>query len=156
MIAATNLGIDDVVAVPALCLAVLALVLVPVWRRLSQQRRALAQLTAALERSEARREALADVAARGFASTVSALEFEAGVLERMLANRLSELDPQDLVGAFADLRRGIERAWAEANLLSADAVARTSAREQLNQRLGDARSVEIARLAQPEAEMRSE
>jgi hypothetical protein len=65
----------------------------------------------------------------------------------MANDRLSETKPEDLVRTLKDLQRGVERAWAEANLLSADVTARTSAREQLNGRLGDEHSAGVMRLS---------
>jgi hypothetical protein len=138
-----TISISDVVAIPALCVAVLAIVLVPLVRRQSEARAQTDELARKLRAVEDRLAALAGVTARGFASTYSTLDFVHGLAERLRQERLAELNADEVEARLSDLQRGVERAWAEANLLTNDEAARTSALEQLNGRLGNAHSAEV-------------
>jgi len=141
------LTLSDGIAPAALVVAVLAAILAGPAVRGASRRREIADLRAALRDAEDRLEALAAVTGRGFASTLSAFDFEGGLLERMLSGRMSEADADGLLRTHREMRRGVERAWAEANLLSADPAARRSAQEQLNGRLADEHSAEVIRLS---------
>jgi hypothetical protein len=140
-----TISISDVVAIPMLCIAVLAIVLVPMARRLSRTREQMDELARTLRATEDRLAALAGVTGRGFASTYSTLDFAHGMMERVRQERLAELNPDELAAHLRELRRGVERAWAEANLLTNNMPARISALGQLNGRLGDANSAEVTK-----------
>ena len=141
------LTLSDVVAPAALVVAVLAVLLAQPIGQSAKSRRERRAAGAALAETEARLAALAGVTARGFASTLSVLDFDAGVLERSLHGRINEADRDALLLTHQELRRGIERAWAEANLFSADPAARQSARDQLNVRLADDHSHSVIQLS---------
>ena len=82
---------------------------------------------------------------RGLAGTVNSLEFASGLIQRLLERR--ETDPVLALEQFAKLLRDVDRAWAEMRLLVGDRAARTSALQQLSQRLGNSETREILRRA---------
>jgi hypothetical protein len=95
-----------------------------------------------------REAALAGATARGFANAVNVDAFSMGLIERVLTDRMEEVDPRELLEAHRDLLDGVRRAWAEASVLSDDSTARDSALRQLTARLGDERSTEVVKLAE--------
>jgi nucleoside phosphorylase len=105
------------------------------------QRRGLQQVTAALE-DRIERAAIAEHAVeRGLAGTVNSLEFAAGLLQRILENR--ETDVTIALEEFHTLRRDVERAWSEIRLLAGGRAAQTSALQQLTNQLGDNATSEL-------------
>jgi nucleoside phosphorylase len=92
------------------------------------------------ERAE--RAAIAEHAVeRGLAGTVNSLEFAAGLLQRILEDR--DTDVTIAVEEFQSLRREVERAWSEMRLLAGGRTAQTSALQQLTNRLGDVATSEM-------------
>jgi type II secretory pathway pseudopilin PulG len=144
-----DITVSDALALAALCVAILAIVLAPLARRVSRTRTEVKELAARLQDTERRLSTLAALTGRGFANTHSALAFAHGVLDRARSGRLPEVDQQQLSEQLAQMRRGVERAWAEANLLSDDPALRTSAYEQLNGRLADRDTAEVKRTSGP-------
>ncbi|MGB2710845.1 MAG: hypothetical protein WBC33_04955 [Conexibacter sp.] len=139
---AGGLTLSDIAGI----VAVFGVLLAPLLAYLRWLHRQVASLTRELDAAQARAEGLAGTAARGFAKTRAALAFEASLIERLLRGRLDEVDPDEVAALLAELQRGVERAWAEASVLSGDASSQTSALQQLGGMLGDARSAEIVRL----------
>ena len=135
--------LSDIAALVAV-IGILAGPLLAYLRTLSRRTESLSrELVAAREREAA----LAGTIARGFSSAANVDAFSMGLLERVLTDRLDEVDPRELLEAHRELLDGVRRAWAEASVLSDDGVARDSALRQLEARLGDAASARIVKLA---------
>jgi hypothetical protein len=95
--------------------------------------------------SKHRRILFAGVGARGFAGTGNSLEFAAGLFERLLTDRTKEIDPQASLAAFRELRADVERARAEALLLTDDRTAQLSALNLLTYGVGDEGTEQLLR-----------
>lgn len=127
--------------------AVIGILAGPLLAYLAVLSRRTAILSREVEAARKREAALAGVIARGFASAANADAFAAGLIERVFTGRHEEVAPHEAINAHRELLRGLQRAWAEASVLSDDEVSRESALRQLAARLGDEDSVRIAELA---------
>jgi hypothetical protein len=126
--------------------AVLGILAAPLIVYLRWLHRQIVALRTEVEAARRREAALAGAVARGFASTASVLAFEAGVIERVLTGRLEEVDSKETINVLNELRLSVNRAWAEASVLSGDQAARDSALRQIEARLGDEHSMRLAKL----------
>jgi len=81
---------------------------------------------------------LSGVVARGFAGSHNSLTFSAGVIDRLIQQRMTEIDPSLARHQLARLSESLERARAEALIMADDAVGQRSAIQQLSNGLGDA------------------
>jgi hypothetical protein len=130
-----GISLGEIAAVVGLCVAVTTALVVPVGAVLRRTRRDVKKLeeeVAETLRNEPRqRAAMADVAGRGFAGSLSSLEFSAGLLQRVMDDRVSEIDPAAAIRELQHLRVDIERAWLETRLISGSRAIQTSALQQL-------------------------
>lgn len=125
---------------------VLGILAVPLLSYVAVLNRRMTALSREVEAAHEREVALAGVIARGFSSAANVDTFALGLIERVHADRLKELDSSEVVEAHRELLDGVRRAWAEASVLSDDNVSRNSALRQLAARLGDEGSARIVKL----------
>ncbi|HWT92444.1 MAG TPA: hypothetical protein VN238_05575 [Solirubrobacteraceae bacterium] len=147
---ALALSLQDILAVAALVAAVVTAILTPVGLALHRMRK---DLVAALEGLDVAADAYSqstDVAALLLRSEIasrramaSAMESSAGLHHRVLLGRTGEIDAEAAIIHLHKMRIGIDRAAAEAALLSSMAAVQVPALQQLVHRLGDAGTLEL-------------
>jgi hypothetical protein len=139
----TGLTLPAVIAIVSVVVAVLGVSLAPFWR-------ALGRTQAATEDAVRRCDEQVTVSAMALRSQALGLRaisntFEAsiGVLHRALEGRTDEVPTRAVVEQLHAMKLGVERAAAEATLLSTVDLAQRTALQQLVHRVGDQDTVKL-------------
>jgi hypothetical protein len=144
-----SVGFTEVLEIAGLCAIVMSALLVPMWAYARRSRKRLMELEAAWGSNSGGdrlyRKLVAETVARGFVGASNSLEFIAGIIERIVNNRLKEIDGQKALGKLGHHRAEVERAWMELRLLTGDRAEKTSALQQLAQ-IGDERTFQSLQL----------
>jgi len=141
---ASELSFSDFAAIAGVVVGIVGVLMTPLWvllrRAQAESARARERLDAALAEHQASRRVEA-VAWRSHAlalrSISSAFESTAGLLHRLLVGRANEINSDEAIVQFHAIKTGVDRAAAEAALLSGIEERQISALQQLVHRLGD-------------------
>lgn len=143
MKAASQAGVStgEVLQIVALCVAIVVALVAPTWAVIRRTRKRLRSVERKLDdhllEAPKYRHVIASITARGFAGAFNSFELVAGLQERLMSGRLSEIDAEEASVEQQMLREDVERAWMELRLLTGNRTAQFSALQQLK-RIGDA------------------
>ena len=142
---ATGLTIGELAEIAGVVVAVVSLLGAPMAISLQRTRRRLRQLCVRVDGMEAVERMSRASLARGLVSIDNVLDWSAGILHRLERDTNDQIELPPTILELRTLRVAVERAWAEARLLSDDRSAQVSALQQLTHRLGDAETATLLR-----------
>lgn len=137
------MSLGESAEVGALVLAMLAIVLGPLLRRVRRHRQELDELRARLTRAEGVGELVCTTVTRGLIGVDNTLDWSAGIVHRLMLRRDEEIEVDRAIGELRTLRVSVERAVAEVRLLAGDKAEQISALQQLTYRLGNSDTVDV-------------
>jgi len=139
--AQTGVSTSEVLQILAICITIVGALIAPTWAVIRRTRRRLRaaerKLDHHLTEAPKYRHVIASITARGFAGAFNSFELVAGLQQRLMSDRLAEIDIDQVAAEQQRLREDVERAWMELRLLTGNRTAQNSALQQLK-RIGDA------------------
>lgn len=149
-----QLQLSDLIAIAGLVIAVVSALLAPLWISLRRAKKSISAALAVLDTAAAEHraaDAVSSVAWRshalGLQAISNSLESCAGLLHRILLDRAAEVDADAAIRQLHGIKTGVDRAAAEAALLTGSKREQLAALPQLVHRLGDHATVALLNAA---------